>query len=98
MKVALVRNHDACINTRQIRLLQKRAGVLPHLGLGYIEAALARRGHQARTFDAQAEGLDRAALRSRLAAFGPALVGVTTTTPGFPGALEVCVTAKELGA
>jgi len=98
MRVALVRNHDACVNTRQIRMMQKRAGVLPHLGLGYIETALRRRGHEARTFDAQAEHLDAAMLKERLAAWKPDIVGVTTTTPGVPGAIQACIIAKEVGA
>src|SRR5581483_405360 len=98
MRVALIRNHDACVNTRQIRTLQRRAGVLPHLGLGYIETALEQRGHDAVTIDAQAQHLDAAALKARLLEIRPELVGVTTTTPGVPGALEACQIAKEIGA
>jgi len=98
MKIALVRNHDACINSRQIRMMQKRAGVLPHLGLAYIEANLLKRGFEAITIDAQAEYLDRGQLLARLREYGPDLVGVTTTTPGMPGAVEACEVAKEAGA
>lgn len=98
MKIALVRNHDACVNSRQIRMMQKRAGILPHLGLGYIETSLRARGMEVITIDAQAEYLDRDQLRSRLREYGPDLVGVTTTTPGMPGAIEACESAKEVGA
>jgi len=98
MKIALVRNHDACVNSRQIRMMQKRAGVLPHLGLGYIETSLRRRGFEVATIDAQAEYLDREQLRVRLREYGADLVGVTTTTPGMPGAIEACELAKEAGA
>ena len=98
MKIALLRNHDACINSRQIRMIQKRAGVLPHLGLGYIETSLRKEGFEAVTIDAQAEYLDRDQLRARLQEYAPDLVGVTTTTPGMPGALEACELAKEVGA
>jgi anaerobic magnesium-protoporphyrin IX monomethyl ester cyclase len=98
VKIALLRNHDACINSRQIRMMQKRAGVLPHLGLGYIETSLRNQGFEVATIDAQAEYLDRDQLRARLREYGPDLVGVTTTTPGMPGALEACEVAKEVGA
>ncbi len=98
MRIALVRNHDACVNTRQIQLMQKRAGVLPHLGLGYIETAARKRGHTVITIDAQAQRLDAEGLRRAIREFSPGLVGVTTTTPGVPGAIEACKIAKELGA
>lgn len=98
MKIALVRNHDACVNTRQIRMIQKRAGVLPHLGLGYIEASLKKAGFETITIDAQAEYLDREGLAARLHAYKPDLVGVTTTSPGMPGAVEACELAKSAGA
>jgi radical SAM superfamily enzyme YgiQ (UPF0313 family) len=97
-RIALVRNHDLCLNSRQIRLIQKRAGVLPHLGLSYIQTALEREGFHVTHVDAPAEGLDAAGLRLRLQALRPHLVGVTTTTPGLPGALEACRIAKEVGA
>ncbi len=98
MRVALVRNHDECVNTRQIKLMQRRAGVLPHLGLGYIETALRKSGFEVATIDAQALGLDASGLEERVRAFAPALVGVTTTTPGVPGAVEACRIAKEAGS
>jgi anaerobic magnesium-protoporphyrin IX monomethyl ester cyclase len=97
-RVALVRHHDLCLNSRQIRLIQKRAGVLPHLGLGYIHSALHKAGFHVTQIDTPAEGLDAQGLRDRLKAYGPDLVGVTTTTPGLPGALEACRIAHELGA
>jgi radical SAM superfamily enzyme YgiQ (UPF0313 family) len=79
-------------------VLQSRAGALPHLGLGYIHAALERAGFEVATIDAQVEELAAEELRARLAKFNPALVGVTTTTPGFPGALQACEIAHQLGA
>lgn len=97
-RVALVRNHDLCLNSRQIRVIQKRAGVLPHLGLGYIQTALQAVGVEVTQVDAPAEGLDAAGLAARLAGFRPDLVGVTATTPGLPGALDACGIAKRLGA
>lgn len=78
--------------------MQRRAGVLPHLGLCYIERALEKDGHACTTVDAQAEGLTTEALYQRLAQLKPDLVGVTTTTPGVPGAVEAAKVAKSVGA
>jgi len=98
MRVALVRNHDHFINSRQLELIRSRAGVLPQLGLAYIHTALKKSGHDVRTIDAQALGLDALALRSTLERFRPQLVGVTATTPGLPGALQAARIAKDAGA
>ena len=98
MRIALIRNHDLCENTRQLKVVQRRAGVLPHLGLGYIQTALKRAGYQTRLFDAQALAYSTEQLKAALEKFQPHLVGVTTTTPGFPGALEACKAAKSVGA
>lgn len=98
MKVALIRNFDECLNSRQVSFMQRRAGVLPHLGLSYIETALERTGSRPLVIDAQAEGLTSDDLRRRLEIYQPELVGVTTTTPGMPGAVEACRIAKEVGA
>lgn len=98
LRIALIRHHDLCLNTRQIVQIQKRAGVLPHLGLSYIQTALQKEGYTVTHIDTPALGLDAEGLRAHLAAFKPDLVGVTTTTPGLPGALEACRIAKEVGA
>lgn len=99
LRIALVRHHDLCLNTRQITQIQKRAGVLPHLGLGYIHTALKSAGfHNVIQVDTPALGLDSEGLRKLLADFAPDLVGVSTTTPGLPGAVEACQAAKSTGA
>ncbi|MFJ9633976.1 B12-binding domain-containing radical SAM protein [Streptomyces sp. NPDC101175] len=99
LRIALVRHHDLCLNTRQITQIQKRAGVLPHLGLGYIHTALKSAGfHNVIQVDTPALGLDSEGLRALLADFAPDLVGVSTTTPGLPGAVEACQAAKSTGA
>ena len=97
-RVALIRNHDLCLNTRQITQIQKRAGVLPHLGIGYIHRSLEDAGFSVIQIDAPAEGLDSEGLKAKLSAYKPDLVGVTTTTPGLPGAVEASRIAKGLGA
>ena len=98
IRIALVRNHDLCLNSRQIAQVQSRAGVLPHLGLGYIHTVLARAGFNVVQIDAPAQGLDSEGLRHALASYQPHLVGVTTTTPGLPGAVQACRIAKSVGA
>ncbi|MDG9726994.1 MULTISPECIES: B12-binding domain-containing radical SAM protein [unclassified Streptomyces] len=99
LRIALVRHHDLCLNTRQIARVQKRAGVLPHLGLGYIHTALKSAGfHDVIQVDTPALGLDSEGLRKLLADFEPDLVGVSTTTPGLPGAIEACEAASSTGA
>lgn len=99
LRIALVRHHDLCLNTRQISQIQRRAGVLPHLGLGYIHTALKHAGFtNIIQVDTPALGLDGEGLRKLLEDFKPDLVGITTTTPGLPGALEASRAAKSTGA
>lgn len=56
----------------------------PHLPLefGYAAALLADAGHEAAIIDAQAEGLDDAGLRARVAGFAPDML-VVTTAPSY---------------
>jgi B12-binding domain/radical SAM domain protein of rhizo-twelve system len=56
----------------------------PHLPLeyGYAQALLRAAGHQAEIFDAQAEGLDVAALTERATEFAPDML-VVTTAPSY---------------
>lgn len=99
LRIALVRHHDLCLNTRQIGQIQRRAGVLPHLGLGYIHTALKQAGfHKVVQIDTPALGLDGEGLRRVLVDFKPDLVGISTTTPGLPGAIEASRAAKSTGA
>lgn len=97
-KIALIRYHEQTDNTRVIRLVQKRAGVLPHLGLSYIHSALEKDGFQVKTFDVQANGWTDNNLKQELKKFKPHLTGVSSTTPGFTGALKACRIAKSIGS
>lgn len=56
----------------------------PHLPLeyGYAKALLERAGHEARIIDAQAHGLDLAAIRREVEEFGPDMT-VVTTAPSY---------------
>jgi anaerobic magnesium-protoporphyrin IX monomethyl ester cyclase len=98
VRVALIRYHEDAENTRQLKLVVRRAGVLPHLGLGYIHTALSSAGHDVVTLDAQALRMPDNELAAALKRLRPQLVGVTTTTPGLPGALIACRLAKNVGA
>ena len=99
MKIQLVRYHDLDnINTRLAKSLNQRQGVLPPLGIAYIAAALEKAGHQVKVIDAIAERLSKGEVESRIKAFSPKVVGVTSMTPTFRGALEAAKIAKGLGA
>ena len=56
----------------------------PHLPLeyGYARALLTDAGHDAAIFDAQIDGIDAAALQSRVAAYAPEMI-VVTTAPSY---------------
>src|SRR5437773_11937858 len=56
----------------------------PHLPLeyGYARALLTDAGHDAAIFDAQIDGIDSAALQSRVADFAPDMI-VVTTAPSY---------------
>ena len=56
----------------------------PHLPLeyGYAWALLTEAGHDAAIFDAQIDGIDAAALQSRVAAYAPDMI-VVTTAPSY---------------
>src|SRR5256885_10665605 len=56
----------------------------PHLPLeyGYARALLTDAGHDAAIFDAQIDGIDTAALQSRVADFAPDII-VATTAPSY---------------
>ena len=56
----------------------------PHLPLeyGYARALLTDAGHDAAIFDAQIDGIDTAALQSRVADFAPDMI-VVTTAPSY---------------
>jgi anaerobic magnesium-protoporphyrin IX monomethyl ester cyclase len=96
VRVALLRYYDVTPNSRQILLT--KTGVLPVLGLGYIQASLERDGHEVLFLDAPAMGLADRDVVERLRRFGPVLTGVTCTTPTLPGALRGCELAKQAGS
>ena len=99
MKVQLIRYHDlGNMNTRLAQSLNKKQGTLPPLGLAYIASSLAQAGHELDIIDAVALCLSQNQVRSRIQAFGPEVVGITSMTPTYRGAPEAAAIAKEFGA
>lgn len=99
MKVTLVRYHDkGNINTRLPSSLNKVRGVLPPLGLAYIASYLEKKGCKVTIIDAIADNLTAEEFKNKLTGIAPEIVGITTMTSTFFGALEAAKIAKEIGA
>jgi len=99
MRVLLIRYHDrGNVNTRLPQSLNRRQGVLPPLGIAYLAAVLEMNGHKVDILDAQALNLSPNEVREKILGVRPAIVGITSMTPSFLGALEAAHLAKECGA
>ena len=99
MKVQLIRYHDLDnMNTRLAQSLNKKQGVLPPLGLAYLASALERKGYEVNIIDAIADCLSKEEVLERILLFEAKVVGITSMTPTFRGALEAAELAKECGA
>jgi anaerobic magnesium-protoporphyrin IX monomethyl ester cyclase len=71
---------------------------LPPLGIAYLAGVLRQAGHTARLIDANLESDQDLALRSRLAAFAPDLVGFSVASPLRRAALRLARLVKEKDA
>lgn len=99
MKITLVRHHDSGnVNTRAPDSLHEVMGVIPPIGIGYIGAVLKKAGHEVSFIDSQALNLTTEQFRAKLTGFKPEVVGITSMTPTFFGALQAAKIAKECGA
>lgn len=99
MKILLVRYHNkANINTRLPASLNKAQGIYPPLGIAYIAAVLERHGYNVKVLDVQALNLTSEESRKVILNEKANVVGITTMTPTFKGALEAARFAKESGA
>ena len=68
----------------------------PPLGICYIAAVARERGHQIQILDAEAERLCQSdEILKRVKALGPDLIGITSTSPVFPKALELAKVLKD---
>jgi radical SAM superfamily enzyme YgiQ (UPF0313 family) len=63
---------------------------IPHLGLGYLAAALRRRGHAVRLADCPRDGLDERGLLAQAAEWAPRLVGLSAFTADVPALRGLC--------
>ena len=99
MRIQLIRYHDLDnMNTRLAQSLNRKQGVLPPLGLAYVASALEGVGHSVDIIDAIALCLSKEEVAERIKSFGPKIVGITSMTPTFRGALEAAQLAKDYGA
>lgn len=69
----------------------------PPMGLAYLASVLQRHGCETRIIDANVERLTPDEVTRLLLAQGPALVGVTVTTPLVPGALALTRELRRRG-
>lgn len=69
---------------------------MPHLGLGYVAAALEARGDEVRVYDAGIDGGAAEKVRSAIEKFAPDVIGITAQTPYFTKALKVSGLAKSV--
>ena len=69
--------------------------LLPPLGLAYLAAVLEQEGHEIKVIDCPACAITHGKLKTELAQFNPAIIGLTATTPTIPSALLSAQTAKE---
>lgn len=96
MKIVLIRYHDTGdINTRVPESLNRIRGIIPPLGLAYIAASLEKAGHSVSVLDAQIAGYLKEDIKKHLIDFKPDIVGITTMTSNFRGALEAARIAKS---
>jgi len=98
MKVLLLRYHDKPFNTFIPAGIDKYfAQKIPPLGIAYIAANLRKNGYEVSILDCIAEELTAGQTRDILLRQKPDIVGITTMTVAFQGALEAARIAKECG-
>ncbi len=68
----------------------------PPIGLAFLSAYLKEKGHEVHLLDMQGLLMDSKELTSRVAAYNPALVGITAMTPTVPEALRVAQISKSV--
>lgn len=97
MKVLLVRNHDiGDINTRLPESLNRAQGIYPPLGIAYIASFLEQNGIDVKILDVKALNLTKEETYGYIERENPDIVGVTSMTPNWRGALEICEMAKKI--
>lgn len=98
MKTMLLRYHDRPFNTFIPAGIDKYfAQKIPPLGIAYIAANLRKHGRKVAILDCIALELSGGQLRNNLLRDRPDIVGITTMTVSFQGALEAAKIAKACG-
>jgi radical SAM superfamily enzyme YgiQ (UPF0313 family) len=69
--------------------------VYPSLGIGYIASYLRSKGYPVDILDAHALKMSPEQYKQKLASTGAAIIGITSTTVGWPGAVEAAKLARE---
>jgi len=98
MKIALINPPDENrIFSEVPSKINEKSGVLPPLGLLYLEAYLSNSTkHQVKIFDCPAEGWDYSALEEKLNGFAPDLIGVTGHTHNLVDMLKTSKIFKKI--
>jgi len=78
-----------------LSVLAEKASTWPPLNLCYLAAIAEKEGHEVRIIDGQAEGLQNEEIIEQTAAFGPSVIGITSTTPFHHVAVELARQLKE---
>lgn len=82
MRILLIRHDNTPeTNSRLPNGLNRRMGVLPSLGIGYVASALAHAGHNVRILDLMAMGWGYNDAWRFIHVFKPELIGLTALTP-----------------
>lgn len=96
MKIMLLRYHDKPFNTFIPAGIDKYfAQKIPPLGIAYIAANLKKHGHKVTILDCIALELSAQQTKDVILKENPDIVGITTMTVAFQGALEAAKIAKE---
>lgn len=99
MKTLLIRYHEkGDINTRLPKSLNKAEGIFPPLGIATIAAYLEKKSYEAEILDIEALNLTSQESKQAIQKSHAAIVGITSMTSTFKGALEAAKFAKESGA
>src|SRR3989338_1548497 len=98
MKVMLLRYHDKPFNTFIPAGIDKYfAQKIPPLGIAYVAANLKKHGYEVFILDCIALELNAQETREFILNKKPDIVGITTMTVAFQGALEAAKIAKGCG-
>jgi len=96
MRILLIRHDNSPqTNGRLPASLNRRQGVLPHLGMGYIASALLQAGHVVRYLDLMALGYNLSDAYDYIRIFNPDLIGLTALTPSAQSTIVFASMLKD---